>query len=165
MRRIATVLLAAVAALSLAACDGGKAARKNLLEGTEFLAENAKAEGVTTLPDGVQRRIIQSGPTSGLKPRRGDELKVHYEGKLLNGEVFDSSYERGSPMTMELNGLIKAWMDVLPMMRPGDTWVLYVPPDQGYGKDGSGSIPPNAVLVFRIELIDVLPSGRNAARG
>ncbi|MBI1405049.1 MAG: FKBP-type peptidyl-prolyl cis-trans isomerase [Caulobacter sp.] len=165
MRRIATVLLAAVAALSLAACDGGKAARKNLMEGTEFLAENAKAEGVRTLPDGLQYRIIESGPTTGLKPRRGDEIKVHYEGKLLNGEVFDSSFERGAPTTMELNNLVKGWMEAVPMMRPGDTWVLYVPPDLGYGKDGSGGIPPNAVLVFRIELIDVLPSGRNSARG
>lgn len=165
MRRLFTVVLAAVAALSLAACDGGKAARKNLEDGTEFLAENAKAEGVKVLPDGLQYRIVQSGPTSGLKPRRGDELKVHYEGKLLNGEVFDSSFERGAPTTMELNSLIKGWMEVLPMMRPGDEWVLWVPPELAYGKDGGGGIPPNSVLVFRIQLIDVLPSGRNSVRG
>jgi FKBP-type peptidyl-prolyl cis-trans isomerase len=164
MRRFLTVVLAAVAAFSLAACDG-KAARKNLLEGTAFLEENAKAEGIKTLPDGLQYRIEKSGPTTGVKPRRGDELKVNYEGKLLNGEVFDSSYERGAPTTMELNGLIAGWMEVLPMMRPGDEWVLYVPPELAYGKDGGNGIPPNSVLVFRIELIDVLPSGRNTARG
>ena len=165
MRRFLMPALAALAAISLAACDGGRAAQENLKDGDAFLEENATAQGVKVLPSGVQYRIERSGPASGLKPRRDDELKVHYEGKLLSGQVFDSSYERGAPTIMPLRNLIKAWMDVLPMMRPGDIWTLYVPPEQGYGKEGQGTIPPNSVLIFRIELIGVLPSGANSGRG
>ena len=165
MRRFLMPALAALAALSMAACDGGRAAQENQKDGDAFLETNATAQGVKVLPSGVQYRIERSGPASGLKPRRGDELKVHYEGKLLSGQVFDSSYERGAPTVMPLRNLIKAWMDVLPMMRPGDIWTLYVPPEQGYGKDGQGTIPPNAVLIFRIELIGVLPSGANNRLG
>lgn len=165
MRRLARLALAAVAVLSLAACGNEKMAKENLQEGAEFLETNAKAEGIVVLPSGVQYRVTKSGPATGVKPRRGDELKVHYEGKLLSGEVFDSSYDRGAPAVMPLRSLIKAWMEVLPMMRPGDEWVIYVPPEMGYGEDGGGPIPPNAVLVFRIELIDVLPAGGNQAQG
>jgi peptidylprolyl isomerase/FKBP-type peptidyl-prolyl cis-trans isomerase FklB len=165
MRRFLMPALAALAALSLAACDGGRAAQENQKDGDAFLETNATAQGVKVLPSGVQYRIERSGPASGQKPRRDDELKVHYEGKLLSGQVFDSSYERGAPTVMPLRNLIKAWMDVLPMMRPGDIWTLYVPSEQGYGKDGQGTIPPNAVLIFRIELIGVLPSGANNRLG
>ncbi|HYE45011.1 MAG TPA: FKBP-type peptidyl-prolyl cis-trans isomerase [Caulobacter sp.] len=163
--RLFPLILAAVAALSLAGCSNERLARKNNEEGTEFLKENATKPGVTVLKSGVQYLVMRSGPQSGLKPKKGDEMLVHYEGKLLNGEVFDSSFERGKPTAMQLGGLIPAWLEVLPMMRPGDEWVIYVPPEAGYGKEGGGPIPPNATLIFRIQLIDVLPSGRNIARG
>jgi peptidylprolyl isomerase/FKBP-type peptidyl-prolyl cis-trans isomerase FklB len=155
MRRL--LIAVAVAALALAGCKDHKKAAENLSAGQTFMAENAKKPGVKTLPDGVQYEVVRSGPATGLQPKKGDLLKVHYEGKLTTGEVFDSSYERGAPAVMELDQLIPAWMEVIPMMRPGDEWRLYVPPEQGYGENGAGPIPPNSVLIFRIELIDVLP--------
>jgi FKBP-type peptidyl-prolyl cis-trans isomerase FklB len=87
-------------------------------------------------------------------------VKVHYEGKLVSGEIFDSSYDKGAPAVMNLAGLIPAWTEALQKMKPGDTWMLYVPPELGYGENGAGGvIPPNAVLIFKIELIDSLPNG------
>jgi peptidylprolyl isomerase/FKBP-type peptidyl-prolyl cis-trans isomerase FklB len=163
--RLIPVILAAVAALSLAGCDNERLARKNAEEGETFLKENATKPGVQVLEDGIQYIVVTSGPVSGLKPKKGDELKVHYEGKLLGGEVFDSSFERGAPAIMPLQNLIPAWMEVIPKMRPGDEWIVYVPPEQGYGKEGSGNIPPNAVLVFRIKLLGVLPSRGNLGMG
>ena len=163
--RLIPVILAAALSLSLAGCDNERLARKNAVEGETFLKENATKPGVQVLPDGIQYIVVQSGPVSGLKPKKGDELKVHYEGKLLGGEVFDSSFERGAPAIMPLQNLIPAWMEVIPKMRPGDEWIVYVPPEQGYGKEGSGNIPPNAVLVFRIKLLGVLPSRGNLGMG
>jgi FKBP-type peptidyl-prolyl cis-trans isomerase len=163
--RLIPVILAAVAALSLAGCDNERLAQKNAVEGETFLKENATKPGVQVLEDGIQYIVVTSGPVSGLKPKKGDELKVHYEGKLLNGQVFDSSFERGAPAIMPLQNLIPAWMEVIPKMRPGDEWIVYVPPEVGYGKEGSGNIPPNAVLVFRIKLLGVLPSRGNLGMG
>jgi FKBP-type peptidyl-prolyl cis-trans isomerase len=122
---------------------------------------------VKALPDGLLYKVVRSGPATGLKPQVGDEIKVHYEGKLVDGRVFDSSYERGQPAAMPLEHLVKAWEEALPMMRPGDEWILYVPPALGYGAEGAGGgeIPPNAVLIFRIELIDVLPRPGRVQQG
>ncbi|MBC6983611.1 FKBP-type peptidyl-prolyl cis-trans isomerase [Caulobacter sp. 17J80-11] len=157
--RKALAVFALAAALS--AC-GPKvdpaAAAAGLAEAKAFFAKNAKAEGVRTLPDGLQYKVVRSGAPDAPKPDVNDEVKVHYEGALLNGEVFDSSFERGSPETFELAGLVKAWQEAIPMMRVGDEWILYVPPELGYGEEGSPpTIPPNATLVFRIELLGVLP--------
>jgi len=161
---IRQLMIGALAALSLTACH------KNLpdqsSEAQAFLATNAKAPGVQTLPSGLQYRVVRSGPATGLKPQLGDEVKVNYEGKLITGEVFDSSYERGVPAAMPLRGLIKGWQEALPMMRPGDEWILYVPPNLGYGAEGAGgSIPPGAALIFRIELIAVLPAEGRVQQG
>jgi len=151
------LIAAALPAMVLAAC-GDRGAKKNLDEGAAFLARNGKLPDVHTTASGLQYRVVRSGPVSGLRPKPADEVKVHYEGKLLDGHVFDSSYERGAPAVMQLRGLIPAWVEALQLMRPGDTWQLFVPPKLGYGEKGAGDeIPPNAVLVFRIELIDVLP--------
>jgi FKBP-type peptidyl-prolyl cis-trans isomerase len=108
---------------------------------------------------------VRSGPASGLRPQKGDLIKVHYEGKLLDGEVFDSSYDRGAPAAMPLEHLIPGWMEALPLMRPGDEWILYVPPNLGYGAEGQGRIPPNSALIFRIELIDMLPGPGRVQQG
>lgn len=169
MKRILIVL----AALALAACSrGGPAAdpaqlAKAAAEAKAFMETNAKAEGVQTLPSGVQYRIVRSGPATGLKPGPNDEVKVHYEGKLVDGKIFDSSYERGQPAAMPLPALIPAWKEALQLMRPGDEWTLYVPPAMGYGEEGAGGgeIPPNSVLIFRIELIDVLPAPGRIGQG
>jgi peptidylprolyl isomerase/FKBP-type peptidyl-prolyl cis-trans isomerase FklB len=156
MRRLTII---ALAVLALAACKPvSKEAEANLGAAEAFMAGNAKKPGIKALPSGVQYEVVKSGPAGGTSPTSSDEVKVHYEGKLTTGEVFDSSYERGAPATMKLGALIPAWIEALQQMKPGDEWMLYVPPEQGYGPDGAGPIPPNSVLIFRIELIDVLPA-------
>lgn len=163
MRR--RLFLGLAAALALAACSGGDAAG-SAAEAKAYMEKNAKREGVVTLPSGVQYEVVRSGPEGGLSPQETDEVKVHYEGKLAaNGEVFDSSYERGVPAAMPLAGLIPAWIEVLQKMKPGDEWIVYVPPEMGYGESGQGPIPPNSVMIFRIELIDVLPGPGRIQRG
>ena len=160
------ILTISAAALALTAChkpqtasgEGPKApAEASNPAAKAFMAQTAKEPGVVTLPDGLEYKIVRSGPATGLKPHLNDEVKVMYEGKLVDGTVFDSSYERGQPAAMPLKGLVKAWQEALQLMRPGDEWILYVPPELGYGAEGQGPIPPGAVLIFRIELIDVLP--------
>jgi len=143
--------------LMLAACDNGREARANMDAATVFLGKNAKAPGVMTLPSGVQYKIVTRGPADGPHPGPADEVKVNYEGKLLSGKVFDSSFARGEPADFPLGGLIPAWTEALQQMRPGDEWILYVPPAMGYGEKESGPIPPNSVLIFRIQLLGVLP--------
>ena len=160
-------IVLAFALMALAACGPNKKAADNLGAAKTFLAANAKAPGVVTLPSGLQYKIVRSGPKDGLRPHPGDEVKVHYEGKLLDGKVFDSSYERGVPAAMPLDALIPAWIEALQLMRPGDEWVLYVPPALGYGEEGAGGgeIPGNSVLIFKIELIGVLPGPGSVAQG
>jgi peptidylprolyl isomerase/FKBP-type peptidyl-prolyl cis-trans isomerase FklB len=166
MRAFLAVLCALALAPSLAACQPGKKAQlaqaeadANLAAGKAFLATNAKAPGVVVLPSGLQYKVVASGPADGPRPRPQDEVKVHYEGKLLSGKVFDSSFERGAPVAFPLEGLIPGWIEALQLMRPGDEWILYVPPALGYGDHdmGDGTIPANSTLIFRIQLIAVLP--------
>jgi peptidylprolyl isomerase/FKBP-type peptidyl-prolyl cis-trans isomerase FklB len=158
-------LMIGLAALSLAACHPKPADQSEASKA--FLAKNAKEPGVVVLPDGLQYKILQSGPATGMKPHASDEVKINYEGKLITGKVFDSSYERGQPAAMPLNHLIKAWQEAVPMMRPGDVWILYVPPELGYGAEGAGGgdIPGGAALIFKIELIDFLPGPGSVERG
>jgi peptidylprolyl isomerase/FKBP-type peptidyl-prolyl cis-trans isomerase FklB len=156
---LALAVVALGAALTLSACGPSKKQQESLAASQAFLANNAKQAGVVTLPDGLQYKVVRSGPADGAKPNPTDEVKVHYEGKLLDGTVFDSSYERGQPASFPLAGLVPAWKEALVMMRPGDEWTLYVPPELGYGAQDKGPIPGNSVMVFRIELIGVLPSG------
>lgn len=161
---IRKLMIAAVASLALAGCH------KNLPDQSSqaqaFMAQNAKAPGVVTLPSGLQYKVVRSGPADGVKPQLGDEVKVNYEGKLIDGVVFDSSYERGVPAAMPLRGLIKGWQEALQLMRPGDEWILYVPPELGYGAEGAGgTIPPGAALIFRIELLGVLPGEGRIGQG
>ncbi|HRD47076.1 MAG TPA: FKBP-type peptidyl-prolyl cis-trans isomerase [Caulobacter sp.] len=155
-------LLIGLAGLALAACQ--KKADPALLNASAanakaFMDKTAKEPGVLKLPSGVLYKVERAGPAGGRSPGPRDDVKVHYEGKLVSGEVFDSSYERGSPAVMNLGGLIPAWQEALVKMKPGDSWILYVPPELGYGEDGAGPIPPNSVLIFKIELIDSLSSG------
>ena len=130
-----------------------------------FLAQNAKAPGVRVLPDGLQYKMVTSGPANGTRPAPQDEVKVNYEGRLLGppgapmtGAVFDSSFARGQPADFPLEGLVPAWVEALQLMRPGDEWILYVPAALAYGDEPppGGPIPPGAVLVFRIQLLGVL---------
>ena len=154
-RRALLTLLAAGATVSLAGC-GNKKAAENLVAADAFMAKNAKEPGVVTLPEGLQYKVVRSGPNGGMHPTRADEVKVHYEGKLVDGTVFDSSYERGAPASFPLDGLVPAWIIALQRMKAGDEWMLYVPPALGYGAQDKGLIFGNSVMIFRIELIDVL---------
>ncbi|HEY5105619.1 MAG TPA: FKBP-type peptidyl-prolyl cis-trans isomerase [Caulobacteraceae bacterium] len=133
--------------------------------GAAFLASNAKAPGVHVTASGLQYRVIHSGPSEGPRPKPADEVKVNYEGKLLDGEVFDSSFERGTPMVATLDHLIPGWIEALQLMRPGDEWLIYVPSSLGYGPKGKGPIPPDSVMVFKIDLIGVLPDESSIGRG
>lgn len=163
------VLIALAAGLSLlAACQRGpdpKVLAANAEAGKAFLVKNAAEPGVKSLPSGLQYAVVRSGAPDGVRPLPGDQIKVHYEGKLLSGEVFDSSYDRGVPAVMPLDGLIPGWVEALQLMRPGDEWRIFVPAELGYGDQGGGPIPPGATLVFRIELIDVLPGPRHKQAG
>ena len=161
MRKLILIVLAAA---GLAACQP-KALPDQSAAAKTFLAANAKEPGVQTLPSGLQFKVVREGPATGLRPKLADEVKVHYEGKLPNGEVFDSSYQRGAPVALPLRGLIPGWQEALQLMRPGDEWTLYVPPALGYGAEGQGAIPPGAALIFRIELIDVLPGPGSIGAG
>jgi peptidylprolyl isomerase/FKBP-type peptidyl-prolyl cis-trans isomerase FklB len=151
LRRLA--LLGAV--LLLAAC--GRPGGVDPRAARDFMATNAKAAGVVTLPSGLEYRIVHSGPADGPRPGLTDEVKVNYEGKLLSGSVFDSSFQRGEPADFTVGGLVPGWVEALQLMRPGDEWILYVPPKLGYGEQDTGPIPANSVLVFRLQLLGVLP--------
>lgn len=129
---------------------------KTLAEGQAFLAKNAKAPGVVTTASGLQYKVTTSGPKTGKSPKAGDIVKVHYEGKLLDGTVFDSSFQRGQAAIMPAEGLIPGWLEALPMMHVGDEWTLWIPASLAYGDRAAGPIPANSVLVFRLQLIDML---------
>ena len=118
----------------------------------EFLEKNKSAQGVVTTASGLQYAVISKGPETGPKPAVDSMVQVNYEGKLLNGEVFDSSFARGEAAEFEVGRLIPAWVEALQMMRPGDEWTIWVPPAIGYGAEGGGPIPPNSLLIFRMKL-------------
>ncbi len=122
----------------------------------DFLAANAKAPGVITLPSGLQYKVVTSGDPKGPSPKPNDMVKVNYEGKLLDGTVFDSSFQRGKAAIMPLGRLIPAWIEAMGKMHPGDEWILYVPPALGYGPEGRGPIPPNSVMIFRLQFLGML---------
>ena len=135
-----------------AAAEAGKAARE---AGEKYLAENAKKEGVVTLPSGLQYKVLTEG--NGKKPKATDKVKCHYEGMLIDGTLFDSSIQRGEPATFPLNGVIAGWTEGLQLMAEGSKYRLFIPYNLGYGERGAGaSIPPYAALVFDVELIEVL---------
>ncbi|WP_434456893.1 FKBP-type peptidyl-prolyl cis-trans isomerase [Stutzerimonas urumqiensis] len=123
-------------------------------EGREFLVQNAKREGVVVLPSGLQYEIIQQG--EGARPTREDSVRTHYHGTLIDGSVFDSSYQRGQPAEFPVGGVIAGWTEALQLMSAGSKWRLYVPSELAYGAQGVGSIPPHSTLVFDVELLDVL---------
>ncbi|MGE8500124.1 MAG: FKBP-type peptidyl-prolyl cis-trans isomerase [Pseudomonas sp.] len=122
--------------------------------GLEFLAENAKRDGITVLASGLQYEVLTAG--EGAKPSREDTVRTHYHGTLIDGSVFDSSYERGEPAEFPVGGVIAGWTEALQLMNAGSKWRLYVPSELAYGAQGVGSIPPHSVLVFDVELLDVL---------
>ncbi len=133
------------------------AGKQNLETGQVFRDKNKQAAGVEELDNGIQYKVLESG--DGEKPGADDTVVVHYHGELVNGEQFDSSYERGEPATFQLNQVIKGWQEILPMMQEGAKWEVVIPPELAYGEDGAGAaIGPNETLVFNIELIEIKDS-------
>ena len=129
---------------------------KNKLEGDKFLAANAKKQGVQTTKSGLQYKVLKEG--KGPSPKPTDVVRTHYHGTLINGEVFDSSVQRGEPAEFPVNGVIPGWTEALQQMKVGSKWQLFVPPNLAYGEDGFQDIPPNKTLVFEVELLDILKS-------
>jgi FKBP-type peptidyl-prolyl cis-trans isomerase len=123
-------------------------------EAAAFLAENARKDGVVTTDSGLQYELITEG--DGDKPAPEATVRVHYEGSLTDGTVFDSSYRRGEPIEFQLNEVIPGWSEGLQLMNQGSTYRLYIPSDLGYGEQGNQVIPPNAVLIFEVELLEIL---------
>jgi FKBP-type peptidyl-prolyl cis-trans isomerase FklB len=131
-----------------------KRGEKNKKEGEAFLAENQKKEGVKTLPSGLQYKVIKAG--TGDSPKLTDEVTAHYLGTLIDGTEFDSSYRRGKPENLPVNGVIPGWTEALQLMQVGAKWQLFVPSNLAYGERGAGrDIGPNATLIFEIELISI----------
>src|SRR3989339_935978 len=131
-----------------------KSGDKNKADGEEFLAKNKTKPGVKTLPDGLQYKIITEG--TGAKPKATDVVVVNYAGTLIDGTEFDSSYKRGQPAAFPVNGVIKGWTEALQLMNVGSKWELYIPSALAYGEQGAGgTIGPNSVLIFTVELIDI----------
>ena len=134
-----------------AAEEMGKKAKEEV---EKYLAENAKKEGVVTLPSGLQYLVIKEG--NGKRPKATDKVKCHYEGMLVDGTLFDSSVQRGEPATFPLNQVIAGWTEGLQLMTEGSKYRFFIPYTLGYGERGAGaSIPPFAALVFDVELIEV----------
>ncbi len=133
---------------------GQSKAADNKKAGEDFLNQNKNKEGVKTLPSGLQYQILEEG--KGKSPSKTDKVTTHYHGTLIDGTVFDSSYERGQPATFPVNGVISGWTEALQLMREGAKWRLYIPADLAYGARGAGDdIGPNTALIFDVELISV----------
>tara|TARA_B100001059_G_scaffold155329_1_gene154927 strand:+ start:5036 stop:5710 length:675 start_codon:yes stop_codon:yes gene_type:complete len=131
-----------------------KKSQEATAEGSYFLIENAKKEGVITTSSGLQYEIITNG--TGATPSESDKVSVHYHGTLLDGTVFDSSVDRGQPATFPVNGVIPGWVEALQLMNVGSKYKLYIPSDLAYGERGAGgAIGPNATLIFEVELLSI----------
>ena len=132
--------------------EKGKEAKE---AGEKFLAENKTREGVVTLESGLQYKILNEG--SGAKPTANDTVKCHYEGRLINGQVFDSSIRRGEPAEFPVGGVIAGWVEALQLMPVGSKWQLYIPSELAYGQHGAGAaIGPNETLIFDVELLEII---------
>jgi len=141
-------MMAKKASQAEASAAGNTAAAK------KFLAENGKKAGITTLPSGLQDQVVNSG--KGASPKKTDTVKVHYNGTLLDGKVFDSSIQRGEPATFRVDQVIPGWTEALQKMKVGDKWKLFIPPELAYGNRGAGGvIEPGAALIFDVELLGI----------
>lgn len=138
-----------------AQADRGRAqGDANMSEGQAFLAANAQKEGIKTTKSGLQYKVLRVG--EGRVPKRTDTVKTHYEGRLIDGTVFDSSYTRGEPATFPVQGVIPGWTEALQLMPVGSKWQLFIPAELAYGERGAGGvIGPNATLIFDIELLSI----------
>jgi FKBP-type peptidyl-prolyl cis-trans isomerase FklB len=137
------------------AAQRAQRAQENLEAGRAFLARNASRPGVTVLPSGLQFEVLAQG--NGAQPAETDTVRVHYHGSLIDGTVFDSSVERGTPAEFRLAGVVPGFREAISNMRVGDKWRVYLPSELGYGERGAGAdISPNSALIFEIELLDIV---------
>jgi FKBP-type peptidyl-prolyl cis-trans isomerase FklB len=149
-----SLVLLLLAAGLMAGCSPKADDSDPKVAGAAFLAANAKKPGVITTPSGLQYLVLKSG--TGPSPKLTDKVTVNYEGRLLDGTIFDSSIERAQPATFPVNGVISGWTEALQMMKVGDQWQLFVPANLAYGDQSPGaSIPANSVLIFKVELLDI----------
>ena len=146
--------ITALVALTTAACTTTPKP-PTTAPGPNFLVQNAAAKRVISTPTGLQYFIVRSGPKTGRQPSDSDTVTFHYEGKLTTGETFDSSYERGEPITGPVTAFVPGFTEALKLMRPGDEWIVWIPPELGYGDRTMDSIPANSVLRFRLALQSV----------
>lgn len=142
--------------------DLAKQAADNARIGADFLAANAKADGIKTTDSGLQYREVKAG--TGPKPKAKDTVRVHYEGRFIDGTVFDSSYNRGEPAVFQLDQVLKGWTEGLQLMNTGSAYELFLPSELAYGEAGAGPIPPNSVLIFKVELLGI-EKGKPAPAG
>lgn len=157
-RFVVAGLVLVTAAVGLAAA-GTAPLRGPAEKAAEYLAANAAKPGVKTTETGLQYQVLAAG--AGETPRASDLVLVHYEGRLADGTVFDSSYRRGEPAAFEVSAVIPGWVEGLQLMRPGAKYQFTIPPELGYGAAGAGAdIPPNSVLVFDVELLAIAPRGQ-----
>ena len=138
-------------------------AEKNKKEGEAFLAGNKTKEGVVSLPSGLQYKILRSG--DGSSPKGTDTVETNYRGTLINGMEFDSSYKRGKTAVFPVTGVIAGWTEALLLMKVGDKWQLFVPPELAYGERGAGPIGPNSTLIFDVELLSIKSESEGASSG
>jgi len=129
-------------------------AEKNKKSGDDFLAKNKGESDVKTLESGLQYKVIEAG--KGNKPKENDTVKVHYKGTLIDGTEFDSSYKRNKPAEFPVKAVIPGWTEALQLMKTGAKWKLFIPSELAYGERGRPSIPPNSVLIFEVELLDIV---------
>ena len=131
------------------------AAKVNEEAGKSYLEENGKRAEVVTTPSGLQYEVLEEG--NGAQPSAGDQVKVHYTGRLIDGTVFDSSVERGEPATFGVTQVIPGWVEALQLMKAGSKWRLHIPSNLAYGPQGAGGIiGPNSTLIFDVELLEVI---------
>jgi len=141
-------------AMAARQAEAEQQAEANRSEGEAFLAANADEEGVEVTESGLQYRVLEAG--DGDTPGAEDSVEVHYEGTLIDGTVFDSSYERGEPVSFRVDQVIDGWQEALQLMSVGDTWEIVIPAELAYGAQGQGPIGPYETLIFRVELLDVI---------
>lgn len=139
-----------------------KQAQENLEKGKAYLAENAKREGWKVTESGLQYKVV--APGKGETPKHGDNVVVHYKGTLIDGTQFDSSYDRQQPATFGVDQVIPGWTEALLMMKKGAKYQLAIPPALAYGEEARGPIPPNSVLLFDVELLDIKPGDKGAKK-
>ncbi|MDR9439698.1 MAG: FKBP-type peptidyl-prolyl cis-trans isomerase [Halomonas sp.] len=140
-------------AMAAREAEAEQQAAANRAEGEAYLDENAEQDGVTVTDSGLQYRELASG--DGATPGADDTVEVHYEGTLIDGTVFDSSYDRGEPVSFQVGQVIEGWQEALQLMSVGDTWEVVIPSELAYGAQGQGPIGPHETLIFKVELLDV----------